>query len=115
MLLSNAMRTLKAPTRLGLRAYDDARPAIQRIYCTRKITREDWHSECTNSCDMFVFLLFSFFFHLLLLLFLLTVFVFCSFEGTYNGSWYTVTGPDVYVFLTVKYTMVFFLYYRVFL
>ena len=75
-----------------------SRPAIQH-----ENNIVNWHSECTNSFDMFVFLLFFPYFlsadsissALLVSFFLPSV---CSFEGTYNkvnGCWYTVTGPDV--------------------
>ena len=77
------------------------------LYATSNTAHENnivnWHSECTNSFDMFVFLLFFPYFlsadsissTLLVSFFLPSV---CSFEGTYNkvnGCWYTVTGPDV--------------------
>lgn len=78
-----------------------------------KITFQNWHSECTNSSDMFVFLFCFFLFSAFFFQFFLCFGGFVlSFESTYNGCWYTVTGPDVCIHYS-KIHLYFALYYRV--
>lgn len=78
-----------------------------------KITFQNWHSECTNSSDMFVFLFCFFLFSAFFFQFFLCFGGFVlSFESTYNGCWYTVTGPDVCIHYS-KIHLYFVLYYRV--
>ena len=93
----------------GLRLYSYALASNIARILHMKITFQNWHSECTNSSDMFVFLFcfflfsaffFQFFFYVLgVLFFLLRV------RTMVVGTQWLVL---MYVFITVKYICILF-------